>query len=116
MRILLRIGAHLAALSPLKKTVFTLAVLAFLIELGLRHLAPRSALYARWTRGMEAVGGFWTGIILSIVYFVSVAFVSGFMKLFGKDPLDRSLKAEATFWRRHDPNPLGPEAASRHQF
>jgi hypothetical protein len=23
---------------------------------------------------------------------------------------------EATFWRAHDPNPLGPQAAVRHQF
>jgi len=38
------------------------------------------------------------------------------MRLFGKDPLDRKLKAEPTFWREHEPNPLGPAAAVRHQF
>ena len=38
------------------------------------------------------------------------------MRLLGKDPLDRRLKPEPTFWRRHEPNPLGPEAAARHQF
>ena len=38
------------------------------------------------------------------------------MRLFGKDPLDRTLAAEPTYWRPHDPNPLGPAAAVRHQF
>jgi hypothetical protein len=38
------------------------------------------------------------------------------MRLFGKDPLDRSLRPEPSFWRPHEPNPLGPSAAARHQF
>ena len=38
------------------------------------------------------------------------------MRLFGKDPLDRSLAPEPSFWRAHEPNPLGPERAARHQF
>jgi len=88
----------------------------FLIELAFRRLAPKSQAYVRWTKGIETVGKFWTAIILSIVYFLSVSLVSLFMKLFGKDPLDRSLKAEPSFWRAHEPNPLGPRAAARHQF
>ena len=34
----------------------------------------------------------------------------------GHDPLDRRLAPEPTFWRAHEPNPLGPERAARHQF
>jgi hypothetical protein len=45
-----------------------------------------------------------------------VAGVSAFMRLMGRDPLDRTLAPEPTWWRRHDPNPLGPQAAARHQF
>jgi hypothetical protein len=50
------------------------------------------------------------------VYFVSVSFVSIFMKLRGRDLLDRGLDPEPTFWRPHEPNPLGERAAVRHQF
>jgi hypothetical protein len=38
------------------------------------------------------------------------------MWLLGKDLLDRSLGKERSGWRRHEPNPLGPLAAVRHQF
>jgi hypothetical protein len=51
-----------------------------------------------------------------LVYFVSVAAVSAVMRLLGKDPLDRKLDREPTWWHPHDPNPLGPQAAARHQF
>jgi hypothetical protein len=55
-------------------------------------------------------------VILGVIYFVSVSVVGIAMRLMGKDPLDRGLKPEPTFWRTHEPNPLGPRAASRHQF
>lgn len=110
------IGQKIAAWPTHRKVLFTVAVLVFLTELALRRFAPRSAAYARWKKGFEAVGRFWTAIILSVVYFVSVAVVSVFMRLFGKDPLDRKLDREPTWWRPHDPNPLGPQAAARHQF
>ena len=84
--------------------------------LALRRFAPRSAVYARWTAFFHSVGAVWTAVILSFVYFLSVAGVSLFMKLAGKDPLDRQLDSEPSFWRPHQPNPLGPRAAARHQF
>jgi hypothetical protein len=114
--ILANIGNALAAWPIHRKVLFSVAVLVFLTELAFRRFAPRSRAYATWTRGFQAVGKFWTGIILSIVYFVSVAGVSAGMRLFGKDPLDRKLDREPTWWRRHEPNPLGPQAAARHQF
>jgi hypothetical protein len=45
-----------------------------------------------------------------------VALVWFFMKLTGKDLLDRKLDPEPSFWRAHEPNPLGPLVAARHQF
>jgi saxitoxin biosynthesis operon SxtJ-like protein len=113
---LANIGQKVAAWPMHRKVLFSAAVLVFLTELAFRRFAPRSRAYARWKKGFEAVGWFWTGIILSVVYFVSVAGVSAVMRLLGKDPLDRKLDREPTWWRRHDPNPLGPEAAARHQF
>lgn len=98
------------------KVVLVVAVTVFLTELAFRRFAPRSAAYARWTRVFEAVGTFWTAVILSVVYFASVSLVSLFLKLSGKDPLDRSLASEPTFWRPHEPNPLGPRGSARHQF
>jgi len=110
------IGHKIAAWPTHRKVLFGAALAVFLIELAFRRFAPRSRAYARWKRGFEAVGRVWTGVILSIIYFVSVAGVSAFMRLFGRDLLDRTLVREPTWWRRHDPNPLGPQAAARHQF
>jgi heme/copper-type cytochrome/quinol oxidase subunit 2 len=114
--VLERVGAVFTGMATWKQVLLGVATTAFLVELTLRNAAPRSKVYAGWKHGMEKVAQFWTAIILSIVYFVSVAGVSLFMKLFGKDPLDRQLASEPSFWRSHEPNPLGPVAAARHQF
>ena len=98
------------------RVLLVLATTIFVVELALRRFAPRSAFYARWTATFHAIGAMWTAVILSVVYFLSVALVSLFMKLSGKDPLDRTLAPEPSFWRAHQPNPLGPRAAARHQF
>ena len=98
------------------RVLLTLATAVFVTELVLRRVAPRSRFYAGWTKLFQTIGKFWTAVILSVVYFLSVAVVSVFMKLRGKDLLDRALDPEPTFWRPHDPNPLGPRAAARHQF
>ena len=96
--------------------LLSIACFILLTELAFRGLAPRSAAYARWTAFFKAVGAVWTAVLLSIVYLLSVGPVSLGMRLLGKDPLDRSLAHEASFWRSHEPNPLGLEAAARHQF
>ena len=96
--------------------VLSVACFILLTELAFRGLAPKSAVYARWTAFFKAVGAVWTAVILSLVYLLSVGPVSLGMRLLGKDPLDRSLEREPTVWRSHEPNPLGPEAAARHQF
>ncbi len=111
-----RVGHWFAALPAYKQALLVLATAVFLIELALRRFARRSRFYKRWTAGFEAVGAFWSAILLSVVYFVSVAVISAFMKALGKDPLDRRLDPEPSFWRAHEPNPLGPLAAARHQF
>jgi len=98
------------------RVLLGLATTVFVTELILRRVAPRSKFYAGWTRVFQAIGKFWTAVILSVVYFVSVVVVCAMMKLRRKDLLDRSLQPEPTFWRAHDPNPLGPQAAVRHQF
>jgi hypothetical protein len=92
------------------------AFTVMIVDLILRKTAPKSEFYRRWKIGIESVGKFWTGVILSIVYFLTVSIVSIFMKLFGSDPLDRSLKAEPSFWRKHEGSPLSPHSAARHQF
>jgi hypothetical protein len=111
-----RIGLWWADRPVHTRVLLTLATCVFVTELVLRRVAPRSRLYAGWTRAFQTIGRFWTAAILSLVYFVSVAVVSVLMKVRGKDLLDRTLRPEPTFWRLHEPNPLGPEAAARHQF
>ena len=98
------------------RILLTLATTVFVVELIFRRVAPRSAAYRKWTAAFVVIGSIWTAIILSIVYFASVSIVGIAMRLLGKDPLDRGLRPEPSFWRAHEPNPLGPRAASRHQF
>lgn len=96
--------------------LLALATLVVLLELGLRRYAPGSRAYAGWTAFFRTLGVFWTAVLLSLVYVLSVGPVSLAMRIAGHDPLDRRLDAEPSFWRPHEPNPLGPEAAARHQF
>ena len=101
---------------PLRWKVLAAASVVVLIELAFRRLAPRSRAYARWTGFFQGIGKVWTAVLLAIVYVFSVGPVGLAMRLSGRDPLDRRLLPEPSFWRAHEPNPLGPERAARHQF
>ncbi len=101
---------------PLRWKVLALATVVVVVELAFRRFGPRSRAYARWTRFFQAIGSVWTAVILAIIYLLSVGPIGILMRLFGKDPLDRALSPEPSFWRAHEPNPLGPERAARHQF
>ena len=101
---------------PFRWKLLAFATLVVLIEIAFRRFAPKSLAYKRWTAFFEGIGKVWTGVLLAVIYVVSVGPIGLGMRLFGKDPLDRSLLPELSFWRSHEPNPLGPEAASRHQF
>jgi hypothetical protein len=96
--------------------LLSLAALVVAIELAFRRFGPRSQAYARWTRFFQGIGAVWTAVLLSVVYVLSVGPIGLAMRLVGKDPLDRALAPEPSFWRAHEPNPLGPERAARHQF
>ena len=109
--------AHWYATRPTHtRVLLVVATIVLLVELAFRQFAPKSKAYKQWTHVFETIGTFWTAILLALVYFFSVSFVALFMKLFGKDPLDRGLASEPSFWRAHEPNPLGAQAAVRHQF
>jgi len=97
-----------------KILVFACVVVSF--ELLLRRYARKTRFYAAWTHGFEAIGAVWTSVLLAVVYFASVSLVGLAMRLLAKDLLDRSLADEPSFWRGHEPNPLGAKAAVRHQF
>ncbi|HEY7516495.1 MAG TPA: SxtJ family membrane protein [Vicinamibacteria bacterium] len=86
------------------------------VELLFRRLAPGSAAYRRWTAFFQGIGAVWTAVLLALIYLVSVGPISVVMRLRDRDPLDRALRPEPSFWRAHEPNPLGPLAAARHQF
>jgi C4-dicarboxylate transporter len=91
------------------------ATLMTTVELTLGQF-PRTKAYARWTRFVHGMGAVWTAVILSVVYAVALGPVAVGMKVARQDPLDRRLAPEPSFWRGHQANPLGPEAAARHQF
>jgi hypothetical protein len=101
---------------PHTRVLLVLATTVLVVEVLFRRFAPKSKAYKTWTKAFETIGVFWTAVILSIVYFLSVSLVALFMRLTGKDLLDRGLAPEKTYWKAHEPNPLGPKAAIRHQF
>jgi hypothetical protein len=101
---------------PFRWKVVLFATLVVGVELAFRRFAPKSRAYARWTAFFQGIGKVWTAIILAIVYLLSVGPIGLVMRLLGHDPLDRRLTPEPSFWRAHEPNPLGPERAARHQF
>jgi hypothetical protein len=111
-----RASHWLATRAPHTKVLLGLATTMLVVELLLRHLAPRSRVYAKWTALFLAIGKVWTVVLLSIIYVIAIGPVALGMKLGRKDPLDRSLRPEPSFWRAHEPNPLGPRAAARVQF
>ncbi len=101
---------------PWRVRLLALALAVVVVELALRRFAPNSKLYRAWTAFFAAIGAAWTAVLLALVYLLSVGPVGLAQRLAGKDPLDRRLAPEASFWREHQPNPLGPQAAARHQF
>jgi hypothetical protein len=101
---------------PLRYALMALAAAMVLVELGLRRFAPKSRAYARWTGFFQAIGKAWTAVLLAIVYVTSIGPIGIAMRLRRQDPLDRGLAPEPSFWRPHEPSPLGPERAARHQF
>ena len=101
---------------PLRWKVLAFASVVVLIELAFRRFAPTFAAYRRWTAFFQGIGKVWTAVLLAVVYVLSVGPVGLVMRLVGHDPLDRRLTPEPSFWRAHEPNPLGPERAARHQF
>jgi hypothetical protein len=104
------------AATPWRFKLLALATAVVLVELALRYLAPKSAAYRRWTAFFNALGVVWTAVLLAAIYLLSVGPIGLVMRALGKDPLDRRLAPEPSFWRAHEPNPLGPERAARHQF
>ena len=92
------------------------ASVILLVELFLRYVLPRSRAYSLWTRAFQAVGKVWTVVLLSIIYLLSVGPIAVVMRLLGKDMLDKRIETAPSFWRHHEPGPLPPAAAARHQF
>jgi len=101
---------------PWRRKLLVLAALVVLVELALRYLAPKSAAYRRWQALFEGIGAVWTAVLLAIIYVLSVGPIGLVLRALGKDPLDRRLAPEPSFWRAHEPNPLGSERAAQHQF
>lgn len=111
-----RIAGWYLRLGPVKRGLLTFAVLVFTVEVLFRTFGRRTRAYKAWTRAFEAIGHVWSVVILAIIYFLSVGPTSLLMRLAGKDLLDARLDPEPSFWRKHEPNPLGAARAARHQF
>ena len=110
------IARWFAGLPTHTRVLLAFATTVVAIELLLRYAVPKSRLYALWTRGFTLLGEVWTAVLLSVIYLIAVGPVSLVMRLARRDLLDKQLASATSAWRNHDPNPLGPEAAARHQF
>jgi hypothetical protein len=111
-----RIALWFASRPTHTKVLLGLATFLVGAELLFRWIAPSSRAYATWTRLFQGIGHVWTGALLAVIYILSIGLVSLAFRLLGKDPLDRELRAEPSFWRSHEANPLGAQRAVRHQF
>jgi hypothetical protein len=98
------------------RVLLAAACVMLIVELSLRRFAPRSRVYAVWTAVFKAIGEVWTAVLLSLIYVLAVGPVGLVMRAGRKDSLDRDLSRGSSSWRDHSPNPLGAEAAARHQF
>jgi hypothetical protein len=110
------VSARWATLPAYTRVLMLFALSVFVIELVLRYAARESRVYAAWTKAFKAIGHVWTMVLLSVIYVLAVGPISIGMLLARKDLLDRRLSRGTSVWRDHVPNPLGPEAAARHQF
>ena len=102
-------------LSLFGRIILPLFIVVVGTELICRRFAPQSRFFRGWTAFFERISVVWTAIILSLVYLVAVGPVAAGMRMLGRDLLDKRTKT-ASAWHAHSPNPLGPEAAARHQF
>ncbi len=76
-----------------------------LILWALAHPASMIYFYKPWMKFAEALGFINTRIILSIVFFLMFFPIGLFMRLMGKDPMQRSLQAELDSYRSTRENP-----------
>ena len=98
--LLTRIAGRLAALPPHTKVLLAFAPTVFLVELAFRRFWPTSRAYALWTRFFQAIGKVWTGVLLALVYFISVSVIAGVLRLLRQDPLPQ-IVFEATSAAAH---------------
>jgi hypothetical protein len=86
------------------KNRLTLSVLLMapgVLSLALAFVAPLSlrGAYAVFVKIAHAIGWFNTKVILGLIYFFIVTPIGLFMRMFGKDPLNRSFdKRASTYW------------------
>jgi hypothetical protein len=111
-----KIGHWYATRPTHTKVLWAIATTMLVVELLLRNFAPKSGLYAGWTRFFLGLGKVWTVVLLSLLYAVAIGPMALVMRLMRNDPLDRTLVPAPSFWHGHEPNPMGPRAAARYQF
>ncbi|MEI8012092.1 MAG: SxtJ family membrane protein [Candidatus Omnitrophota bacterium] len=74
----------------------------FIIVTALKWQAFRPA-YKGWMAVAHVIGGVVTGVLLTVVYFVVFTPTALFLKLMGKDHLERRRdQGRATFWHARD--------------
>ena len=102
----------------LRYKVLAFATSVVLVELGFRRFAPKSQAYAP----LDAASSRGSGSVWTAVHPVDRVPRLGRPdrpRACGSSARTRSTAAltpEPSFWRAHEPNPLGPERAARHQF
>jgi hypothetical protein len=74
-----------------------------------------SLIWRGWKKFAHTLGVVNTKILLTITYFVMIALVSVFSRIFGADFLDKRMKRKLSYWRGREPVDASLDSC-RHQF
>jgi hypothetical protein len=58
-----------------------------------------------WMAVAEILGAFWARVILGFAYYVVFTPVGLIMRLAGRDPLDRRLRSDESYWKKRPTEP-----------
>ena len=58
-----------------------------------------------WMAVAELLGAFWARVILGLAYFGIFTPAGFIMRLVGKDPLDRAMGSDKSYWKKRPPEP-----------
>jgi hypothetical protein len=69
-----------------------------------------------WMAVAEVLGAFWARVILGLAYYGVLTPVGFIMRLAGRDPLDRRLRSDESYWKKRPAEPPPSRERYARQF